>query len=296
MTPIRDEIEGYLVRSAPSEAERRALKEAVLAQSHAWPWARTAAALALLAAPALVLLALLVRPDPAPEQPVGPIALSPSERPLSLQPHVSVRPDGAGTALPGRIDWEQGTISVEVTPHQGVLLEVLTEEASVRVVGTAFAVSRDLFGTAVSVQRGEVSVRCRGSSPEPLAAGSSLRCFSSAETGVGYALSLERQRAPAEERLAAVRRAKRAPSSSPETPAALLSLEVDALLLLSRTPEAAGIVAEALSSGQGVPDRSLSAVAAAAVTSGDCRAALPALSALAGRGDAAAAAWLARCR
>ena len=295
MTPIRDEIEGYLSRSAPSEAERRALKEAVLAQPHARPRARRAAlTLALIAAPALVLIALIALREGS--DPSGPVALAPSEQAVLLQPHVSVRAGGSGRALPGRIEWEQGTIEVEVTPHQGVLLEVATKEALVRVVGTAFAVSCDLYGTAVSVQRGEVSVHCRGSSPEPLAAGGALRCFSSAETAAGYVLSLERGGAPAEERLQAVRRAKQAPSSSPETPAALLSLEVDALLALSRASEAATLVGSALSSGRGVLDRTLSAVASASVAEGDCSSALPALSALAERGDLAAAAWLERCR
>ena len=58
---------------------------------------------------------------------------------------------------------------MEVTPDRGVRLELTTEEAVVRVVGTVFEVDRGPFGTAVAVDHGTVEGMALGIGTEPLA-------------------------------------------------------------------------------------------------------------------------------
>jgi ferric-dicitrate binding protein FerR (iron transport regulator) len=295
MTPtprdeLRDELEAFLADTAPDRAARAALKARVLADR---PSRTRRAVLAVSLAAAAVLAAFIAtRPDGA--RPTGPVALGSDPAPVAVQQDVVVRAQGVGVATPGRVAWSEGTVRVEVTPDRGVSFEVTTDEAVVRVVGTVFEVERGLYGTAVAVDRGTVEVTCRGGRPAQVSAGGGARCFPSAETGAGYVVELQRRGAPAEDWLDAVAAARRAPATLPDTAAVLLALEVDALLVATRRDEAVAKVEAALAGGDEVLDRTLSAVVAARLADG-CAGAEVLLRALAGRGDADAAAWLARC-
>jgi len=67
----------------------------------------------------------------------------------------------SGTGRDVAITWEQGLISVQVAPNTASTLSVLTEEAVIDVVGTAFTVERDKTGVTVNVTHGKVAVSCR---------------------------------------------------------------------------------------------------------------------------------------
>lgn len=58
------------------------------------------------------------------------------------------------------LEWEAGTVRVDVTPHAGNRVRVSTEEATVTVTGTIFSVRRDTLGVTTQVERGSVEVRC----------------------------------------------------------------------------------------------------------------------------------------
>ena len=77
---------------------------------------------------------------------------------------VRLEPDGLGTARGTSrdlvVDWTAGTLRVEVAPQTGTRLAVVTEEGTVRVVGTAFTVKRDALGVTTAVEHGKVAVKC----------------------------------------------------------------------------------------------------------------------------------------
>jgi ferric-dicitrate binding protein FerR (iron transport regulator) len=77
---------------------------------------------------------------------------------------VSLTTDGrgavSGTGRDVTVAWESGDVSVEVEPHTGTRLKVVTDEAVVEVVGTLFSVHRDALGATVGVTRGRVEVSC----------------------------------------------------------------------------------------------------------------------------------------
>lgn len=97
-----------------------------------------------------------------------------------LGPHVHARVEGhgqvRGDAQDMVLDWTAGLVELEVSPGQGVKLEVNTEEAQVRVTGTRFLVRRDARGTVVEVRRGHVAVRCGEAPEQALGAGGRLLC------------------------------------------------------------------------------------------------------------------------
>lgn len=83
------------------------------------------------------------------------------------------------------VDWRIGTLALDVTPGRGVHLDVTTDEAHVRVHGTAFTVTRDALGTRVDVARGEVAVTCVGAAdPAPTAAADRVPTAASVGTAV----------------------------------------------------------------------------------------------------------------
>lgn len=89
-----------------------------------------------------------------------------------------------GTDARPRLTWEWGTLAVEVAPNRGADVEVSTPEAHVRVVGTAFTVTRDRLGTAVGVARGTVEMTCLGQAPMRLAAGDAHLCLPTRAAGL----------------------------------------------------------------------------------------------------------------
>lgn len=106
-----------------------------------------------------------------------------------------------GTAEQPVIQWTSGTVRVAVTPNRGVALSVVTPEATVRVVGTEFAVDRDDFATQVTVSHGTVEVICAGEAPIRVSAPESRTCLpEDAPTLLRRASALRRRGAPAEQR------------------------------------------------------------------------------------------------
>lgn len=98
-----------------------------------------------------------------------------------ITPHLSARWTGqgqvSGTEEAPVVDWDKGSLHLELTPEQGVDLHVRTREASVAVLGTVFDVDRDVLGTTVSVTRGKVQVDCAQGGDPILLAGQSHTCL-----------------------------------------------------------------------------------------------------------------------
>jgi ferric-dicitrate binding protein FerR (iron transport regulator) len=150
-------------------------------------------ALALAAAALLAVGVWGALPDPDPLPVDQPLAAAP----VTLGAFVALTPGGQGRALgteaAPRIEWEQGTLNVEVTPDQGVDLKIQTREALVEVVGTGFDVDRSRLGTRVDVDHGAVRVTCTGQAPQTLTDGQSHLCLPTTA-----AASLDRARALSE--------------------------------------------------------------------------------------------------
>lgn len=95
--------------------------------------------------------------------------------------HVHLVASGSGTAggtdRRPRLRWDRGRLDVDVDHGEGIDLRVQTPEATVRVVGTAFTVRRDILGTEVEVARGAVEVACTGAAPRRLQPGESMACW-----------------------------------------------------------------------------------------------------------------------
>ncbi len=90
----------------------------------------------------------------------------------------------SGTGRAPEIEWQSGTIHVEVQPNTGIDLRVRTREAQVRVVGTGFTVSRDALGTKVEVRHGKVETTCDGEAPALLGAGEVRVCLPQSAAGL----------------------------------------------------------------------------------------------------------------
>ncbi|MCB9762817.1 MAG: FecR domain-containing protein [Alphaproteobacteria bacterium] len=144
------------------------------------------------AAAALAAVFLLRTPPPPPEPAPAPAPVDArwagAQSAATLGPWVRARIDGRGEvrgdAQDMVVDWIAGAVTLEVTPDQGVQLQVRTEEGVVRVTGTAFEVRRDALGTAVAVTRGSVAVTCGQAPPVALGAGDDALCLP--VTAVGW--------------------------------------------------------------------------------------------------------------
>ena len=92
------------------------------------------------------------------------VTLDTAGRSHPWSPQVRLELDGHGVATGTDRDvvvqWESGTLGVDVVPKSGTSLSVVTEEAVIRVVGTAFEVRRDPLGVTTTVAHGRVAVRC----------------------------------------------------------------------------------------------------------------------------------------
>jgi len=186
-------------------------------------WRRVAVGvgtLGALAAAAVAVVALWPSP-PAPPTPVTLALQSPDGwRSESIDADVSLSFSGngevAGTTRAPRIDWERGTLNVEVVPNKGVDLSVATREAQVRVIGTGFTVTRDALGTHVAVLHGKVAVTCTTGESGLFEAGASQTCLPTSPAALlGRARALEGRGAPATEVLATLDRALSAAASGP---------------------------------------------------------------------------------
>lgn len=205
----------------------------------------------------------------------------------ALAPTDDVRLDFRGTgALAGdarapRVEWEVGTLRVEVVPDRNVDLRVRTREADVRVVGTGFEVERDALGTRVAVVHGRVAVICADGQDDLLGAGETRTCLPTNASGLlGRARALAERGAPAGDVLAAAE-AGLAAAPSGLVQGELALVRVEALGRLGRSAEALAAAGEALAA-PGARTEDLRRLAARhALASSGCDAALPHLAALA---------------
>ena len=111
-----------------------------------------------------------------------------AERQLVWSEQVHLTLDGRGTATGTgqdlRIDWASGTLGVEVAPNTGTKVSVVTEEGTVRVVGTVFEVRRDALGVTTAVARGKVEVDCVDGWSGAIGAGERHTCLPARPAGL----------------------------------------------------------------------------------------------------------------
>ena len=278
MPDYRDLLQAFRDQTAltPEAADRlRGRLGAPSPRRPVWPAAMVATALAA----AAVLVSL--RPPP----PVaGPLVTGP----LTTQVQLQVDGDGqaSGDARDLTLDWRIGTLQVEVRPNQGVQLRVQTDEATVRVIGTGFQVTRDALGTSVDVRHGQVLLTCLGAAPEALGAGQTRTCAPARAAGrLGRVRRLQELGLAPAYLLAEADAALRLPDASGTVQTELQAVRLDALVALDQRDDALAL-AEALAR-QGGP-RQLDAHRVAArlrlARGPDCAGALPHLQALAAAG------------
>lgn len=183
-----DDLRALARAEAPDAAEVAAL-HARLRQSprRRTPGVRLPVALALGAAAALGVVALRLAPRRLDRALVAEV--EPVHEPLGAAVAVTYEGRGAvaGVARDLEITWEAGRLRTDVAPGRGVALRVVTPEATVTVVGTAFTVDRDQRGTTVAVERGTVDLACRGEPRRALEAGLDRVCFRSAAAALQQA-------------------------------------------------------------------------------------------------------------
>jgi len=135
------------------------------------------------AATAIVVLPGMSAPDP--------LALSFADGAaagVEVAPGVVMTADGAGelsgTETAPRLAWASGAVDISVEPGAGLDVQVATDEATVRVVGTVFRVERDALGTTVSVSRGKVAVECVDQDERFVPAEQSITCLPTSAAGL----------------------------------------------------------------------------------------------------------------
>ena len=212
--PRDDELERLRARLAPARHRHPALVAGQLLQGLDDPDAAALARLrarrprparrwpvpaaAALAAAALAAVWLFTPTSPPAEPPPAPrvaVAWDGTPAPQAPVEGITVEPAGRGSLVAegGRVDvtWESGRLTLDVDPARELEVEVVTREAVVRVLGTAFAVERDALGTRVTVERGRVAVACAEGEHE-LEAGGDLTCLPTTPSGLlGRALALD---------------------------------------------------------------------------------------------------------
>lgn len=168
---------------------------------------------------------------------------------------LSYRGTGAvsGERKAPRIEWQRGTLNVEVTPEHGVDLRVQTREAEVRVLGTGFSVRRDAFGTHVEVRHGIVETRCGSGESVRLFAGDSKDCLPLSAAGLlGRARAQMESGAATESVLSTLAAAGSVAEYGSAVSVELAVARSETLAAASRPQEALLVVQAALDAGAGV--------------------------------------------
>jgi hypothetical protein len=140
---------------------------------------------------------------------VAEIAESTEELLLQPTPGLTLRTRGrgqvSGTAAQPHLTWNAGDIHLDVDPAAKLDLKIETREAEISVIGTAFLVRRDAFGTLVRVDRGKVSVQCGKEPSSILESTQEILCLPVTASGhLARARALETHGATPAEVLAAV--------------------------------------------------------------------------------------------
>lgn len=117
-------------------------------------------------------------PEPPRRMDLG-VAVTPEHHEWSPEIRLEALGEGAvsGVSRDATIQWSSGTVRVEVEPHTGTQLTVVTKEAHVRVVGTRFDVQRDGLGSTITVDHGRVAVQCGDGWHGDLTAGQHHTCL-----------------------------------------------------------------------------------------------------------------------
>ncbi len=240
-------------------------------------------------------LALETPPPAAPSVPAPSGAVAPAAEPgalsspdapatRTLDNGVVLTWQGTGRLGPDAIAWEAGALQVEVPPNRGIELSVQTREATTRVVGTGFTVTRNELGTDVEVQHGRVEVRCAGSpgSTAALDAGDRLVCPPVSPAGLlARARGLRERGAPAAEIRGAIDAGLDRVAPGDPTAGELRYLRAEVAYAAGDYAGARADLDAYLASGaDGRAGDTLRLSAALALEAGDCAAARPALESL----------------
>ncbi len=231
----------------------------------AWGWGWAGGG--VLAAAALALL--MARSGDAP---VADLALAGQ---VQLSSIVQVTAEGTGRAsgVEGAwtMDWEAGTLHVDVVPNQGANVVVSTREARVEVVGTVFDVRRDVMGTHVSVARGQVRVTCLGGGTHELTSSDTVECGPTSAAGLlGRAAAMAERGAPHEDVLAGLDAAEALPGDA-LVQGEILAARLSPLLALGRHDDARRAAEAYLALPGGPREAEVRAAAASlALAAGDC--------------------------
>ncbi len=230
---------------------------------------------------ALAAAALLYVSVPSQAPPVrGPIA-SETTWGVGTLPSVDLTYRGvgevAGTDKAPEIQWQRGTIHVEVQPAQGIDLRVRTREAEVRVVGTGFTVSRDALGTKVDVRHGKVETTCEGELPVLLGAGESRVCLPRSAAGLlGRAHALADGSATPAAVIEALDLGLSLSTAGEPVRDELLALKIDVLRRDGQAATALDAAREVVTAGAGLRrDEVLQIAAAIAADQGGCASSAP---------------------
>lgn len=191
----------------------------------------------------------------------------------------------SGTPRAPVIDLSSGSVKVQVEPNQGIDLRVRTPDGEVQVIGTVFSVERSALGTAVSVERGKVAVRCTdGTQHTALLPGESALCLPTTSEGLlGRAVALRGSGADNTEISAAI--AAGLSGATGGTRAELLALRMDQSLQAADLAAALEDARAYLASGETGRREHALRVAARLSAAESCEAAEPFLSELRAMGE-----------
>jgi ferric-dicitrate binding protein FerR (iron transport regulator) len=179
---------------------------------------------------------------------------TPIDRNLTPEVDLSFQGTGeaSGTRLAPRIRWDAGTLALDVEPNAGIALTVETPDGRAEVRGTTFSVTRDDFGTSVTVVHGSVAVTCLDGRAGLLGAGASLVCEPVRAAGMlSRAHALRDAGADPATLLAAIDRGLSLVSPGDATRAELLALRLDVLVGAGRNAEALAAAEAYLAEGHG---------------------------------------------
>jgi ferric-dicitrate binding protein FerR (iron transport regulator) len=211
-------------------------------------------------------VALLLAPPSAPRA-LDQALTSSTPAQLTLTDDVTLSFTGTGHAAgppsAPHIQWDVGTLDVDVTPHRGIDLVVDTLEGRVHVLGTAFTVRRDALGTAVVVLRGTVEVACGVEALVRVDAGGVRTCLPTRAAGwLGRARALRDAGAPADAVLDAIDRGRALGDDGDDALGELAALRLDVLVVAGRYTEALDAADAYLRSGASARRAEVEALAA----------------------------------
>ncbi len=327
--PVRDQVSRYVDETTPNEEVVERVKDEVLGDAEyarvmlahlpevpadavlrtqaritaeardrkrSWGW--MAAPLGLAAAAALVIGVMSV--PSAPVELAQTLAADGEQIEVQPTEHVRLAYDGqgqlGGTDRAPRLQWESGSVHVEVTPDQGIDFRVQTADAEVRVLGTVFDVNSTHLGTQVTVNEGKVAVLCEDGVERVLRAGETGECLPSTAAGLlGRARAFQAQGAH-DLSLMAAEKGLAIKGTEPAVVSELSLVRIEELVALGSASEAVSMVERYLQLHPGsnrAPELHRTA-AAVLLQRGDCVSAWPHLDALPDRTPDEDG-WLAAC-